>query len=90
MMCGRRRSPQTEDLTRATMSQFYIINDDENDIRRCNASRDDQMVIAITGVAIDGHIKGFTGIVQSVEHDAIRDQGKRWRVTMHDSNLPTH
>ncbi len=71
------------------MSQFYISDDNENDVRRCNESRDDQVVITITGLTIDGHIKAFTGIVQSVEHDEVRDQGKRWRVTLHDSNLAT-
>ena len=66
----------------ATMSQFYVINDNDFDVRRCNGSRDDQILITITGVSLDGHIKAFAGIVQSVEHDLDRDQGRRWRVTI--------
>jgi Mlc titration factor MtfA (ptsG expression regulator) len=60
----------------------YVINDNDFDVRRCNGSRDDQILITITGVSLDGHIKAFAGIVQSVEHNLDRDQGRRWRVTI--------
>ena len=71
------------------MSQFYISNDDENDALRCDESRDAQRVITITALTIYGRIKAFTGIVQAIEHDAQCEPGKRWRVTMHDSNPAT-
>jgi hypothetical protein len=67
-------------LREAMMSQFH----NDFDVRRCNESRDHQILITITGLTLDGHIKAFTGIVQSVEHDLEHDQGRRWRVTILD------
>ena len=64
------------------MSQFYIINDNDFDVRRCNESRDHQMPISIRGLTPDGHIKAFAGIVHAVEHDVERDHGRQWRITI--------
>ena len=66
------------------MSQFYISDDSEADVQRCKESRDSRTVITITGRTTDGFIKAFTGIVQSVEHDAARSPGTRWRVISAD------
>jgi hypothetical protein len=64
------------------MSQFYISDDSEAGVQRCKESRDSRTLITIMGRTTDGFIKAFTGIVQSVEHDAARSPGTQWRVTM--------
>jgi len=66
------------------MSQFYISNDDENDVRRCNESLAFRQSITITGLNMNGQVAGFTGVVQSVAHDAKRDVGRRYKVTILD------
>jgi hypothetical protein len=66
------------------MPQFYISNDDENDVRRCNESRAFRQSITITGLNMNGQVAAFSGFVQSVEHDAKRDGGRRYRVTIID------
>jgi hypothetical protein len=48
------------------MSQFYISNDSEADVQRCNESRDTRLPITITGLTRDGFVKEFRGVVQSV------------------------
>jgi hypothetical protein len=45
------------------MAFFYIGNDNEKDVRRCQESRDHQDSITGTGLAVDGQIKDFTGVV---------------------------
>ena len=65
--------------------QFYISNDDEADVQKCKDSRDSRTSITIIGRTIDGFIKPFTGVVESVEHDLARGPGARWRVTISDS-----
>ena len=67
------------------MSQFYISNDNENDVRRCNESLTGRRSITITGLNMDGQVGAFTGVVQSVEHDATRDKGRHYRVTILDN-----
>jgi hypothetical protein len=67
------------------MSQFYIGNDDAADVQKCKESRDSRTSITITGRTIDGFIKAFTGVVQSVEHDLARAPGARWRVTIREA-----
>jgi len=32
--------------------------------------------IPITGLTLEGQVSGFTGVVQSVDHDAMRDKGR--------------
>jgi hypothetical protein len=66
------------------MTCFYVRNDNRDDARKCEDSRDSRLSIAITGLTLDGLIKGFAGVVQSVEHDFWRPRGMRWRVTMRD------
>ena len=67
------------------MPQFYISNDNENDVRRCNKSLVvSRRPITITGLNMDGQVTALTGVVQSVEHDAMRDKGRRYRVTILD------
>ena len=66
-------------------STFYISNDDEADVQKCKESRDSRTSTTIIGRTIDGFIKPFTGVVQSVEHDLARAPGTRWRVTIGDS-----
>ena len=38
--------------------------------------------ITITGLTLEGHVGGFTGVVQSVGHDVMRDRGSRYRITI--------
>jgi hypothetical protein len=64
------------------MPLFYISNDDENDVRRCHESRVEGRPITITGIDISGKVAAFTGIVQSVAHDAMRKAGRRYSVTI--------
>ena len=66
------------------MSQFYIADDDKNGVQRCKESQLDGMPITITGLTAEGEVKGFTGIVQSLVHDAKREPDRRWRVTIFD------
>jgi hypothetical protein len=64
------------------MPQFYISNDNENDVRRCNESLAFRQLITITGLNMDGQVAAFTGVVQSVAQDAMRDKGRRYQVTI--------
>jgi hypothetical protein len=71
------------------MTFFYIGNDSEKDIRRCHESRDHQDAITITGLAVDGQIKDFTGIVQMIDHAPDRPAGKEWRIIIREIKPPT-
>ena len=64
------------------MSQFYI---GEEDVSRCQESQHARLTITIIGVNFEGNVQAFTGTVQSMEHDAKRNPGRQWRVTMRDS-----
>jgi hypothetical protein len=65
------------------MGQFYISNDNENDVRRCNESLRTTAPIVITGLTLEGlHLKAFQGIVQSIDGDPKRGWGKRYKVTI--------
>ena len=67
------------------MSQFYISCDNEDDAKRCRESIIETQPITITGSTIDRmHFKSFTGVVQSIDDDASRGSGKRFRVTIRD------
>ena len=65
------------------MMQFYVSTED--DMRRCNASRDDRMAITISGTTSEGEIRAFAGVVQSVEDHGEHNLPWRWRVTMRES-----
>ena len=67
------------------MSQFYISNDGDNDVSRCNESLISHHSITITGLNMDGQVAAFTGVVQSVVHDTKREKGRRYRITMLDN-----
>jgi hypothetical protein len=67
---------------RGLMPLFYIVDDNENDVRRCRESRSEGCQITIAGIDISGKVATFTGIVQSVAHDAIRKPGRRYSVTI--------
>jgi hypothetical protein len=71
------------------MTFFYIGNDNQNDIRRCHESRDHQDPITVTGLAIESQMKDFTRIVQTVDLDPERPDGKRWRVIIREIKPPT-
>jgi hypothetical protein len=66
------------------MAQFYISNDDPSDVQRCNESIASRRPITITGLNMDGQVAAFTGVVQSIEQDAMREQGRHYRVTILD------
>jgi hypothetical protein len=65
------------------MGQFYISNDNENDVQRCNESLRSEASIVITGLTVEGqHLKAFQGTVQSIDGDPKRGWGKRYKVTI--------
>jgi hypothetical protein len=67
------------------VGQFCICLDNLHNVARCVESRDNEAVVAITGVPIGGGVvKMFTGIVQSVEHDPKRGPSREWLVTMRE------
>jgi hypothetical protein len=35
--------------------------------------------LTITGLTLEGHVGGFTGVVQSVGHDVMRDKSSRYQ-----------
>jgi hypothetical protein len=66
-----------------TIAQFYISRDNEADVATCRGSMKDKYKISITASTIDGqNIKWFEGIVQSIDEDATRGAGKRYKVTI--------
>jgi hypothetical protein len=65
------------------MRQLYIAN--EKDLGRCRQSMEMQWPLLITGMTIDGHLKTFRGTVQSIDHDADRDDGIHFRITLRDT-----
>ena len=67
------------------MSQFYV--PDEEAAKRCHQSRTERASITVSGVdSIDGNVKLYTGVVQSVEdHGEESARSRRWRVTIEDS-----
>ena len=64
------------------MSQFYI--DNQKDLRRCHQSMETQWPLLITGMTIDGHLKTFRGIVQSIDEIGDREDGIHFRITLRD------
>ena len=66
------------------MNRFYVA--DEESAHTCHYSRDHNAPIAVSGVdAIDGKVKLYRGVVQSVEdHGTASERGRRWRVTILD------
>jgi hypothetical protein len=70
------------------MTFFYISDDLENEIRRCIQSWEFQDPITITGLTVEGQIKGFTGTVQTIHRDRRRAAGRLWRVTIRELKPP--
>jgi hypothetical protein len=68
------------------MSQFWV--PDQESANRCNESRYNGTLIVVSGVdAMERKVRLYTGLVQSVEDNGTAAvSGRRWRVTMHDSN----
>ena len=69
-----------------TMHRFYV--SDDGSAHTCHYSRDHNAPIAVSGVdTIDGKVKLFRGVVQSVEdYGTASASGRlRWRVTILDS-----
>ena len=64
------------------MNHFYVR--DEESAKRCRASRDSQESITVSGVdTMDGKVKTYMGIVQSVEdYGPSSAPGRRWRITL--------
>ncbi|MDO8875724.1 MAG: hypothetical protein Q8M24_16440 [Pseudolabrys sp.] len=63
------------------MSQFYV--PDEESAKRCHISRSRQTPDTFSGVdSLDGKLKTYTGVVQSVEDLGATARQARWRVTM--------
>jgi hypothetical protein len=55
------------------MVQFYIRDDDEDDIWRCTLSQLDGTSITIAGMTAEGLVHLYTGVVQSLVQDLKRD-----------------
>lgn len=70
------------------MTFFYIGSDNEKDIRRRHESSDHQDPITVTGLTVDGQIKDFTGIVQMIDHDPQRPDGKEWHLIIREISHP--
>ena len=66
------------------MNRFYV--PDEGSANTCHYSRDHKAPIAVSGVdTIDGKMKLYRGVVQSVEdYGTASARGRRWRVTILD------
>jgi hypothetical protein len=64
------------------MSQFYISNDSEADVQRCNESGDTRLPITITGLTRNGFVKEFRGVSRTLSEARRRH---RFRVTISDS-----
>ena len=69
------------------MNRFYV--PDEESASTCHYSRDHKAPIAVSGVdPIDGKVKLYRGVVQSVEdYGTTSARGRRWRVTILDSKV---
>jgi hypothetical protein len=69
------------------MNRFYV--PDQESANMCHYSRDHMTPIAVSGVdIIDGKVKLYRGVVQSVEdHGTASVRGRRWRVTILDSKV---
>jgi hypothetical protein len=67
------------------MNQFFV--PDEESANRCHDSCDQKTPVAVSGVdTIDGKVKLYSGVVQSIEdHGMASAPGRRWRVTILDS-----
>jgi hypothetical protein len=68
------------------MSQFFV--PDVESMRRCEWSRNHTKTVAVSGVDfMDGRVRLYRGIVQSVEDNGGgAPDGRRWRVTMRDAD----
>jgi hypothetical protein len=65
--------------------QFYISLDNEKDFLRCKNSMRTQLPITIVGLTLDGQqFRSFDGVIQSIDDDTQRGQGKRYRVVIRD------
>ena len=66
--------------------QFYV--SDEASFEKCKEAVFYDRLITTSGfTADDGRVKGFTGVVQSVDEDEKRGPKKRYRVTMPDAQI---
>lgn len=67
------------------MATFYI--PDEESKKRCDQSRNLKISDTFSGVdAIDGQVRVYVGVVQSVEdHGEKAPDGRRWRITIRDA-----
>jgi hypothetical protein len=61
------------------MPLFFIIDDNENDVRKCHESRLKQRSISISGTDISGEETIFAGIVQSIVRDHTAQAGSTLR-----------
>jgi hypothetical protein len=66
------------------MAQFYVAT--EADADRCRLAGRERTRITITGIADNGEVADFTGMVQAVERTS-RGRDKLWRVTMSDADV---
>jgi hypothetical protein len=69
------------------LNRFYV--PDEESAKTCHYSRDHNAPIAVSGAdPINGHVKLYRGVVQSVEdYGTASARGRRWRVTILDSKV---
>jgi hypothetical protein len=69
---------------RTTAVRFYVSDDVENDVRRCIRSWEHQNSISVTGRAVTGEIKCFSGTVEAVARAPGLATGELWLVTMRE------
>jgi hypothetical protein len=66
------------------MAQFYVAT--EADADRARLAGRERIRITITGIADNGEVADFTGMVQAVEKTS-QGRDKLWRVTMSDADV---
>jgi hypothetical protein len=60
-------------------TQFFI---DAKAMPRCEQSYKEQRRITMIGRTDDGHIRAFTGVVQSAQDFPDATPGRQWRITI--------
>jgi hypothetical protein len=72
------------------MALFYInANDSAGDVQLCLASKKNKKPITVTGATRKGQVRGFSGIVQSIDDFGPgATDGRRWRVTIAPVAVP--
>ena len=60
----------------------YLRGDNEIDVERCRISLREKSAVSLLTLDVAGRVAFLTGVVQSIQFDAHRATGLRWRVKM--------